>query len=215
MPGEVKAMKTAMFRHVVPLLALALLAGPAAAQKLYKWVDDQGRVHYGDKVPPEYADQDREILNQRGVAIGREQGAETPAAAQARVEQENKAKAAAEQAQRDRMLLQTYQNVEEIELLRARRLDLIDAQLTIHEQSLANLKQRHADQLRLAQRYAPQNTAANAPPMPEGLVADLARSESDVRVQEGNLARKREERNAIDRQFDADKERFKQLRRIQ
>jgi len=208
-------MKKFASRAVLPLLALALLAGPAAAQKLYKWVDDQGRVHYGDKVPPEYADQDREILNQRGVAVGREQGAETPAAAQARLEQEQQAKVAAEQAQRDRMLLQTYQNVEEIELLRARRLDLIDAQLTINEQSLANLKKRHADQLKQAQRYAPRNSAANAPPLPEGLAADLERSQSDIRVQEGNLTKKRSERAAVDQQFDADVARFKQLRRIE
>ncbi|HYC08791.1 MAG TPA: DUF4124 domain-containing protein, partial [Steroidobacteraceae bacterium] len=29
----------------------------------YRWVDEQGVVHYGDHIPPEYATQDRAILN--------------------------------------------------------------------------------------------------------------------------------------------------------
>ena len=37
------------------LIAIALmlcLANTAEAQKMYRWVDEQGRVHYGDRPPP-------------------------------------------------------------------------------------------------------------------------------------------------------------------
>jgi hypothetical protein len=212
MSPEVNAMKTPVLRTLVPLLLLALAAGPAAAQKLYRWVDENGQVHYGDRIPPQYADQDRDVLNQRGVAVGREEGAETPEEARARMEQEKAAKAIEERAQRDRMLLQTYQNVDEIEMLRERRIDLIDSQMIIQEQSLKTLRQRHADQLARAQRFAPRNTAADAPPMPEGLAEDIARSESDIQTQERNLQKKRDERAALNAQFDADVRRFKELR---
>ena len=206
-------MKTPVLRTLlVPLLLLALAAGPAAAQKLYRWVDENGQVHYGDKIPPQYADQDRDVLNQRGVAVGREEGAETPEEARARMEQEKAAKALEERAQRDRMLLQTYQNVDEIEMLRERRIDLIDSQIIIQEQSLKTLRQRHADQLARAERFAPRNTAAEAPAMPEGLAEDIARSESDIQTQERNLQKKRDERAAVNAQFDADVQRFKELR---
>jgi hypothetical protein len=110
------------------------------------------------------------------------------------------------------MLLQTYQNVDEIEMLRERRIDLIDSQMIIQEQSLKTLRQRHADQLARAQRFAPRNTAADAPPMPEGLAEDIARSESDIQTQERNLQKKRDERAALNAQFDADVRRFKELR---
>jgi len=213
MSPEVKAMKTPVLRTLlVPLLLLALAAGPAAAQKLYRWVDENGQVHYGDKIPPEYAEQDRDVLNQRGVAVGREEGTETPEEARARMEQEKAARALEERAQRDRVLLQTYQNVGEIEMLRERRIDLIDSQMVIQEQSLKTLRQRHADQLARAERFAPRNTAPDAPPMPEGLAEDIARSMSDIQTQERNLQKKRDERDAVNAQFDADVQRFKELR---
>lgn len=199
---------------VLPLLALTLAAAPVEAQKLYRWVDKNGQVHYGDKIPPEYANQDRDVLNKAGVKVGTEQAAGTPEAIKAREEAERAQIAAAEQARRDRMLLQTYQNPEEIELLRARRLDQIDAQLLIQEQSLGNLKARRAQQLKQAGRYAPRSTKPGAPPLPEGLAADLEQSESDIRVQEANLQKKRDERESVNAQFDEDLKRFKELRKI-
>jgi hypothetical protein len=205
-------MKMPVVRALVPLLLLGLLSGPAMAQKLYKWVDKDGQVHYGDSIPPEYATQDRDVLNQRGMAVGHEQGTETPAEAQARQEEEKRAKAAQEQAQHDRMLLQTYQNVGEIEMLRQRRIELIDAQITIQEQSLSNLRSRHKEQKQRASRFQPANTDPKAPPMPEGMADDLARVESDIRTQEVNLENRRKERVTVNAQFDADVARFKELR---
>jgi len=207
-------MKMPALRSLLPLVLLALLSGPAAAQKLYKWVDENGQVHYGDKIPPEYANQDREVLNKQGLAVGREEGAETAEEARARQEREKQAKAAEEQAQRDRMLLATYQNVDEIELLRARRLDQIDAQLTIQEQSLTNLKARHAEQVKRASRYQPANQDPKAPPMPEGMAEDIARAESDIHTQQLNLDKRRKERTALNQRFDADVARFKELKGI-
>jgi hypothetical protein len=207
-------MKSSALHALVPLLLLGLLSGPADAQKLYKWVDANGQVHYGDSVPPEYANQDRDVLNQRGVAVGREEGAETPAEAQAREEREKRAKAAQEQAQHDRMLLQTYQNVDEIEMLRMRRIELIDSQIALQEQSLANLKARHAEQLQRASRFQPANKDPKAAPMPEGMADDIARAQSDIKTQEINLDKRRRERANVNAQFDADVARFKELRRL-
>jgi hypothetical protein len=201
-------------RALVPLLLLGLLSGPALAQKVYKWVDEKGQVHYGDKIPPEYASRDREIINKQGLAVGHEEGSETPEEARARQEQERRAREAQLRAQRDHMLLQTYQSVEDIELLRARRLDQIDAQLQIQEQSLSTLRARHAEQLALAGRFQPASTDPKAPPMPEGMADDLARAESDIRIQEVNLVKRRRERAAVNAQFDDDIARFKELRQI-
>ena len=194
------------------LVALALACPPAEAQKVYRWVDKNGQVHYGDKVPPEYAEQDRDILDESGIKVGHQPGADTPEKARQREAQERAAAEAEERARRDRMLLQTYQSPEEIELLRARRIDQIDAQLTIQEQSLATLKARRDQHLAQASRYAPRSAKPDAPPLPEGLAADLEQSESDIRVQEENLQRKRDERTAVNRKFDEDLKRFNELR---
>jgi len=207
-------MKMPLLRTLLPLLLLALASGPVAAQKVYRWVDKNGQVHYGDSVPPEYANRDRDVINKEGLTVGHQQGEETPAEAKARQEQEKAARAAEQQAQHDRMLLGTYTSVDDIEQLRARRLDQIDSQIAIQQQSLETLKQRYAEQLKRAEFFKPRNTKPNAPEMPEGMADDLARAQSDIKTQEVNLQKRRDERVAVNKQFDKDVERYKQLRRI-
>ena len=55
-------------------LSAMTLAAPEKTSKVYRWVDEKGVVHFGDAVPPQYADQDQTILNRRGVAIGSIEG---------------------------------------------------------------------------------------------------------------------------------------------
>jgi len=196
---------------------LALLAGAVDAQsdkqkKLYRWVDKNGQVHYGDSVPAEYAEQDREVLNRQGVPVGREEGTITPEEAAAKAVEDKAARDEQKRKLRDRVLLQTYQSVQELEILRDNRLDLVDAQLTIQEQSLSNLRAQRAQIQRLASRYAPANTGANAQPLPDELAADLEQSANDIQTQESNLVRRREERENIRKTFEADIERYKELR---
>lgn len=56
-------------------LALATLAiatclsGAASAQKLYRWVDKDGKVHISDQLPPEAVNQARQEFNARGNAV--------------------------------------------------------------------------------------------------------------------------------------------------
>ena len=121
-------------------LAACLFAGPAAARgsasdSLYKWVDDQGVTHYGDRVPPEYAHKERYVLNERAVRVNVLPAEKT---AEELAEEARKAeiaalarRAAEEQAERDRILLDTYLSVEEIEMLRDRRVTALDAQIGV------------------------------------------------------------------------------------
>jgi hypothetical protein len=197
---------------------LAFLAGGALAQdkqkKLYRWVDKNGQVHYGDSVPAEYAEQDRDVLNRQGVKVGREEGTITPEEAKAKAAEDKAARDEQKRKLRDRVLLQTYQSVQELEVLRDNRLDLVDAQLTIQEQSLSNLRAQRAQIQRTAAKFAPVNTDPSAQPLPEELATDLERSASDIQTQETNLVRRREERENIRQTFEADIARYKELRAV-
>jgi hypothetical protein len=198
---------------------LALLAGGAAAQsdkqkKLYRWVDKNGQVHYGDSVPAEYAEQDRDVLNKQGVRVGREEGTVTPEEAAVKAAEEKAAREEQKRKLRDRVLLQTYQSVKELEILRDTRLELVDAQLTIQEQSLSNLRAQRAKIERNAARYAPANTEPGAQPLPEEMATDLERSANDIATQESNLLRRREERENIRLTFEADIRRYQELRAV-
>jgi hypothetical protein len=207
-------------RLLLSAVTLALLAGAAVAQssdkqkKLYRWVDKNGQVHYGDSVPAEYAEQDRDVINRQGLTVGREEGTITPEEAAAKAAADKAAREEQKRKLRDRVLLQTYQSVQELEILRDNRLDLVDSQLTIQEQSLSNLRAQRAQIERIAARYAPANTAPDAQPLPDELAADLERSATDIQTQESNLVRRREERENIRQTFEADIARYKELRAI-
>ena len=49
---------------IMILLGFALSCGAHAT--MYKWVDTKGKVHYGDTIPPEYANQGNAQLNDNG-----------------------------------------------------------------------------------------------------------------------------------------------------
>ena len=205
---------------LLPAVMVALLAGGAAAQqadkakKVYRWVDKNGQVHYGDSVPAEYAEQDRDVLNKQGVKVGREEGTITPEEAAAKAAEDKAVRDELKRKLRDRVLIQTYQSVKELEVLRDTRLELVDAQLTIQEQSLSNLRAQRAQIERIASRYAPRSAEPGAKPLPDELAADLERAASDIATQESNLVRRREERENIRLTFEADIKRYQELRAI-
>jgi hypothetical protein len=148
------------------------------------------------------------------VPVGHEEGIITPEEARAKVAADKAAKDIQIQKQRDRTLLQVYQSVEEIEVLRDRRLELIEAQLTIQEQSLANLRARNVQLEKQASRYLPRSKEPDAQVLPEELALDLQRSTSDIGTQQQNLEKKRLERETIRTTFGADIRRFKELRAV-
>jgi len=52
------------------LLAITLLsAGNLMAQKVYRWVDEEGNVHYTASLPPGYKDSGHDVLNERGIVV--------------------------------------------------------------------------------------------------------------------------------------------------
>ena len=198
--------------------ALALLVGAqASAQpKLYRWVDDEGVVHYGDHVPPEYASIDRDILNDQAVAVGYEEGVvtEEERAELARIaaiqDAEDKARAAA--AQRDQVLLDTYLSVEEIEALRDRRLELLEGQAKVTELYLNNLRKRLFGLQQEASDYKPYSSSPDAPDVPENLTLDISRTMASIGLYEQTLQRTRAEQDKLTAAFAEDIERFRQLK---
>jgi len=92
------------------------------APNLFKWTDENGKVHYGDHVPPEYARQERKVLNEQGVEMKTLEAAKTPEqiAEEERLAAERKEqeRIAADQASHDRMLLATFSTEDDIVMTR-------------------------------------------------------------------------------------------------
>ncbi|HEX7235309.1 MAG TPA: DUF4124 domain-containing protein [Gammaproteobacteria bacterium] len=202
------------------LLVVAAIALPsigyAQKQKLYKWTDENGVVHYDDTIPPEYANRDRTLLNDHGVVVGTEEGEITPEERAVLNEREAQAeadrKAKAEIARRDRMLTETYISVGDIEELRDRRLELLESQIKLTEVYLGNLRKRLLDLQNEAGEFKPYSTREDAPQIPPNLALDLSQTTASIARYEQTLARTRAQQTALKESFDADIARFRELR---
>jgi hypothetical protein len=178
----------------------------------YKWVDDQGVVHYGDSIPPQYAQKESTILNKEGVIVGHKEATKTAAqlaAAQAAEE------AAARQKQRDSFLLATYTSVKDIEQLRDERLLQIKSQRVAAEQYVASLGERLTALQTRAQNFKPYSTRPDAHRMPDDLAEQMVHTLNDIRAQKAALTTSREEEARTEAQFESDIDRYKELRAAQ
>jgi hypothetical protein len=201
------------------LLVVAAIALPSigsAQQKLYKWTDANGRVYYSETVPPEYANRDRVVLNNHGVPVGTEEGEVTEAERAVNAERESREEAerkAKEEIQRkDRMLLETYISVADIEDLRDRRLELLESQIKINEVYLGNLRKRILELQAEASNFKPYSTRADAPQIPENLALDVSQTTSAITRYEQTLAQTRANQAAVKKSFDEDIARFRELK---
>jgi hypothetical protein len=197
------------------LCAVTLLVLPGfstgSGRTVYKWVDDQGVTHYGDHIPPEYATQERHVINAQGVEINRLEAQKTPEQMAA----EDQKKLDAEQSKsRDRNLLNTYVSVQEIERLRDQRLTLLSDQIKVTSQFLEVLNGRLKKLRAASTRFKPYSDDPNAPAMPDQIAEDLVRQGNDIRTQEQNLREKRNEEATMRRQFESDIGRYKELKGI-
>ena len=202
------------------LLVVAAIAlpsvGSAQKKKLYQWRDANGQVHFSETVPPEYANRDRVIVNDQGVRVGFEEGEitqEEAAAARARQAPAEADKQAKEEiARHDRMLLETYISVADIEDLRNRRLELLESQIKLTEVYLGNLRKRLVDLQLDANNFKPYSTRADAPQIPEPLARDISQTTSSISLYEQTLARTRADQSALKKSFDDDIARFRELK---
>lgn len=201
---------------VAALAVMTALGAQAEGRKVYRWVDDQGVVHFGDSVPPEYAVHDRAVLNEFGVAVDREEGALTA--------QERADKLAAQQAAdaikqrheaaraRDETLLDTYLTVQEIESLRDRRAEMLDGQIhytTLYLDALRDkLERLQAD----AARFRPYSSDPKAPPIHENLAKELSDTLDSIIRYEKTLTAARSRKVQLVAKFDDDIDRFKELK---
>jgi hypothetical protein len=202
---------------VLSLLAAAVLAAAGAyagsnpqAPKTtaYRWVDDQGVVHYGDEIPPQYAGQRREIMNAQGVAIAHVDGQKSPD--QVAAEARDRA-AAIKQKQHDSFLVTTYTSVKDIEALRDARLEQLKAQRTASEQYVESLRARLGTLQSRALAFRPYSANAAARRMPDDLAEDLGRTLNEMHTQSSALANQTEEEAKLRAQFQADIERYRAL----
>jgi len=193
---------------LVAATTLALAQAPTKGAVSYRWVDEHGEVHYGDRIPPQYSQQESALLNSQGVQIGKLAAQRT---AQQAEEDARRDRTVLEQKQRDNFLLTTYTSVKDIEELRDERLGQLQGQRQAAEIYVGSLRERLLALQTRAEMYKPYNTEQRARRMPDDLAEDMARAINDMRVQRNAISAKDQEVAATRAQFQSDIDRFREL----
>lgn len=196
------------------LVAAAVSAGPTpsssktSAPTTYRWVDDQGVIHYGDQIPPQYAGKSREIMNPQGVPVAHFDGQKSPD--QLAKEARDRAELI-KQKQHDSFLITTYTSVKDIEALRDARLEQLRTQRAAGQQYIESLKARLGALQARALNFRPYSVNAGARAMPDDLAEDLVRTLNEMNTQTTAVARQGETETQLRAQFQADIERYREL----
>ena len=191
-------------------LPAIMIAGNATAERTFRWVDSEGQVHYGNRVPPEYAKAERRVINEQGRTIQVYEAAKTPeerAAARAAAEKEARRKALDEkQAIHDRSLLATYATEQDMQLARDGKVSSVDALLQLTNSRIESMKLRLLDLTEEAATYE-----RSGKPLPLSLEGQIQNLRTQIARNDEFVKEKELELSDIQNQFDADINRFIEL----
>lgn len=181
-----------------------------AEAKLYKWVDDSGTTHYGEVIPPEYANKDRDSINKAGLLDKRPEKV-NPEALRAKEEAAQKRKienqATLEQQRRDSALLNTYSNENEIDMARDRSLVLIEARIESNKMLLIS-SQTTLD----GHKKEFDSRTKTGKKIPQSLLNDITQTEARVARFKAELIKSEEDLAAVKARFEGEKELYRKLK---
>ena len=192
------------------MAALVLAATPVGAQKLYKWTDEKGVVHYTDKAPD--ASRGGTQLDKQGRPVRKIDPAPTAEQLRAREAEAERQKELAKEREiverRDKALLSSYTTESEIDLARARAVTTVETQISSAQAYLAQLTKRRAD-------IDARKKAFKDRPMPPALERDIENVEAEYAKNSDLVAQKQRDLVTITAKYDADKARWRELKAIQ
>lgn len=192
-------------------LVLSLLSAPALAQKLYRWVDAEGKVHYTDTLPPEAVNQARDEISRSGTTVGRVDRALTPEERAAKeAEEAEAARLAAIKAEQDKMdavLMGSYATEADLERAYRERFDLLDQSLEAARVGIRSQEKSLEDQLAHAA-----SLERAGKPVPATVQSTIAAARTQVEDQREYLRKRETERQNLQTEYDAILQRYRLLK---
>lgn len=193
--------------------ALVFASGTLLADnptKLYKWVDKQGVTHYGSVIPPEYASQQSEQLNNQGLVVKTTEAQKTPeqlaAQAQAQQQAQQLVQQQADKDAHDKVLLDTYTSVQDIGCDRDSKLSAIDTQINVLNGNITNLENTLADYQDRAKEFTDKGN-----PVPADVQKQLDTSQQQLIADNQELQAQTDTKQKMASGFAADITRYREL----
>jgi hypothetical protein len=170
----------------------------------YRWVDDQGHVHYSDHVPPKDLERGYSVMNKEGVTVDKVTKAKTKKQREKEKRLKNKQE---EQQKHDRILLDTYTKVGDLEETRDRYIATIEGLIKVAQHKLTGLNNNLE---KLNSNAA--NLERNGKAMPKEMRNDIANIQSQIDLENNFIVSQRNQQEEVRKKFAADIKRFQELK---
>jgi single-stranded DNA-binding protein len=196
------------------ILAMLFLINAQAA-KLYKWVDEDGKIRYSDRLTVEQAKKRHQTLTPDGRVIETKERSLTEAErAEIARKKEQEKKVAEEQARikaekdhHDRVLMMTFTNEDEILEAQQERIDVIDSVIQLLKK---NIKTEQDKLQKLEQRAQTQYISKDRA-VPGGLAQNIEYFSEKILNKQKQLELKIEEKSRVKKQYANDLLRYREL----
>ena len=204
-------MKT--IRHItccLLLLPAILLSGNALGERLYKWVDAEGQVHYSNRLPPEAVKHRREVINEQGRTV---KVYRAPLTAEEKLEEERlkelekkRLELAEKRAIHDRSLLATYSNTDDMYVAMQGKLGAVESLIKLTNSRINSLQNRLLELTEEAASYE-----RSGRQLPDNLQRQISNLRDQIDQNKAFVEDKNLEMEDIRLQSEADIRRFKEL----
>jgi len=202
------------------LLASAILSlalSPVEAAKLFRWVDEEGQVHYTDKIPASAVDKARAELDKSGVALEQVEAAKSreelileaerkKEIEKLRVEQQRLIE---EEKAKDDALLRTFATEDDILMARDNKLAAVDVKNELTRTNITRIKEELADLQRNAADAERQGQKAS-----DHLLKRMDEARERLNNQYGILIGNEKEKEALNAEFQVSLDRFRTLKKL-
>lgn len=195
-------------------IGLVLLSQAFQAYAVIKCKDKDGNWHFGDTLPPECAQEGYQELNEQGRVIDETEAAKSDEEIAedkrlAAVEAE-KQRLKEEQDKKDKILLNTFTNVDDINMTRDGKLAAIETAISLAEKRNEKLQ---SDMDKLIAQAAAAEREGKSPS--DTLEKDIQKLKRQIKNNEEFIAEKRKEQGTVTTAAEHDIARFKELKGIE
>ncbi|HKU85707.1 MAG TPA: DUF4124 domain-containing protein [Casimicrobiaceae bacterium] len=206
--GNPRAVRAAITVLVAGGLLFAMVPGAKAA--MYKWTDDRGVIHYSDKMPPDAVNRASVELNRDGTTVRKREQVKPVTQRVPKDESDEQRMRQAERdrvlaSRRDRALMESYTNENEIELAKTRAVATIEGQIESADAFIAQMQKRRDELDAKKSTFAPR-------PVPGEIVREIENIDAEVARQTTFITAKKKEAASVAARYESDKVRFRELR---
>jgi chromosome segregation ATPase len=198
-----------MASHLLLLPAL-LVASSAFGERMYKWVDEDGQVHYSNQLPPEATQRKREVINDQGRTVKVYQAPLTP---EEKIEEKQlaevelrKKELAQKRANHDRSLLATYSSKKDMYPARDAKISAVESLIKLTNSRIIAMKNRLLELTEEAADYE-----RSGKQLPASLLSQISNLRKQIERNKEFVEDKKREIEDIRLQFEGDIKRYDEL----